>query len=368
MPPRFHNLTISDIDRFDDFAVAVRFDVPPELVDDYAFLPGQYLTLKTDIDGVETRRPYSICTAPGEAGIGVGIKRVEGGAFSGHAMTGFAVGDVVEVMTPQGRFTYDGHARSSESGDHILLLAAGSGITPILSIASTALAASRSAQVTLVYGNRNTASIMFRDLVEDMKDRYLDRLRLVHVLSREARDVDLLNGRVDGAKITSLVDARLISPADLSGAFLCGPDSMISDCRDALVQAGMPAADIFFERFTPAPRREAVPPPVVVAAATADGSAAGDVGVDIRVDGVNRHYQMDPATQTVLGAARDAGLELPFSCEAGMCCTCRCKLVEGHVEMDANFSLETWEIESGFILSCQARPTTPRISVDFDAV
>ncbi|HCD20001.1 MAG TPA: ferredoxin reductase, partial [Alphaproteobacteria bacterium] len=265
MPPRFHNLTISDIDRFDDFAVAVRFDVPPELVDDYAFLPGQYLTLKTDIDGVETRRPYSICTAPGEAGIGVGIKRVEGGAFSGHAMTGFAVGDVVEVMTPQGRFTYDGHARSTESGDHILLLAAGSGITPILSIASTALAASRSAQVTLVYGNRNTASIMFRDLVEDMKDRYLDRLRLVHVLSREARDVDLLNGRVDGAKITSLVDAGLISPADLSGAFLCGPDSMISDCRDALVQAGMPAADIFFERFTPAPRREGVPPPVVVA-------------------------------------------------------------------------------------------------------
>ena len=367
MPPRFHSLTISDIERFDDFAVALRFAVPPDLADDYAFLPGQYLTLKTDIDGVETRRPYSICTAPGDAGIGVGIKRVDGGVFSSLAMTGFAVGDAVEVMTPQGRFTYDSNDPGTSADDHILLLAAGSGITPILSIASTALAASRSAQVTLVYGNRNTASIMFRDLVEDMKDRYLDRLRLVHVLSREARDVDVLNGRVDGAKITSLVDAGLISPASLSAAFLCGPNSMISDCRDALVQSGMPAAHIFFERFTPAPRRDGVPP-AVVAASPEQGTAAGDVGVDIRVDGVSRHYQMDPATQTVLGAARDAGLELPFSCEAGMCCTCRCKLVEGKVEMDANFSLETWEIESGFILSCQARPTTPRISVDFDAV
>ena len=368
MPPKFHSLTISDIERFGDFAVSLSFDLPAELADDYAFLPGQYLTLKTDIDGVETRRPYSICTTPGNSTIGVGIKHVDGGAFSTHALTRLSVGDRMDVMTPQGRFTYvpDAASLPAGSGDHILLLAAGSGITPILSIARTALAARESTRVTLVYGNRNTASIMFRDLVEDLKDRYMDRLRLVHVLSRETRDTELLNGRVDGTKISALVAAGLIAPQSVSCALLCGPDSMIAGCRDALLAAGIPADRIAFERFTPGPRGADRPAPVAVA--TLASQPAGAVDVDIRVDGVLRQYQMDPAQDTMLSAGRAAGLELPFSCEAGMCCTCRCKLVDGDVEMDANFSLEQWEIDAGFILSCQARPTTAHVSIDFDAV
>ena len=369
MPPQFHSLTISNIQRFGDFAVSVHFDVPPALADAFHFLPGQYLTLKADLGGIETRRPYSICSAPEDDGISVGIKHVDGGVFSSHALTGLSIGDSMDVMTPQGRFIYDPAAVTSPdryTDNHILLLAAGSGITPMLSIARAALSASDTTRVTLVYGNRNTASIMFRDLVEDLKDRYLDRLRLLHVLSREARDTELLNGRVDKAKITSLITAGLITPQDVTAAFLCGPDSMITDCRDALVAGGMGKDRIAFERFTPAPRAAGSTRPVKPAAKAR--SKAGVVDVDIRVDGVNRHYQMDPTLDTVLAAARTAGLELPFSCEAGMCCTCRCKLIEGDVEMDANFSLEQWEIDSGYILSCQARPTSKQIRVDFDAV
>ena len=369
MPPQFYSLTISDIQRFGDFAVSVRFDVPPALVDTFHFLPGQYLTLKADLDGIETRRPYSICSAPEDDGISVGIKHVDGGVFSSHALTRLSIGDSMDVMTPQGRFIYDPAAVTAPDiscDNHILLLAAGSGITPMLSIARAALSASDTKRVMLVYGNRNTASIMFRDLVEDLKDRYLDRLRLLHILSREARDTELLNGRVDKAKITSLIAAGLIVPQDLTSAFLCGPDSMINDCRNALVEGGIGEDQIAFERFTPAPRAEGGTKPVKPAARAI--SEAGLVNVDIRLDGVSRQYEMDPARDTVLAAARTAGLELPFSCEAGMCCTCRCKLIEGGVEMDANFSLEQWEIDGGYILSCQARPTSKQISIDFDAV
>ena len=200
MTPKFHRLTISHLERFGDFAVALGFAVPDELADAYRFLPGQYLTLRATIDGEEVRRPYSICTTPHSGRLGVGIKHVEGGRFSGLAMATLAVGDSIDVMTPQGRFIHAG--RSDGAADDILLLAAGSGITPILSIAETALATGHpESRVTLVYGNRTSGSIMFRDRVEDLKDRYLDRCRVLHVLSREPRDTALLNGRVDGLSL-----------------------------------------------------------------------------------------------------------------------------------------------------------------------
>lgn len=381
MPPRFHSLEISSIERFGDFAVALRFAVPDALADAYAFVPGQYLTLRDEIDGIEVRRPYSICTAPTDDGIGVGIKYVEGGVFSSHALAHLSVGDCIDVMTPQGRFAYSRNEmtktlieRGTKAGEHILLLAAGSGITPILSIAKTALANGPDDRVTLIYGNRNTASIMFHDAVEDLKDLYLDRFRLLHVLSREARDVEVLNGRLDQDKIAALRIAGLIAPEELDGAFICGPDSMIADCRDALVDAGMAADRIAFERFTPA-----VPPKGSITAKISSngvspaknqdqGGAAAACEVTIHINGITRQISMDPASQTVLSAGQSAGLEMPFSCEAGMCCTCRCKLVEGDIAMDANYSLEPWEMESGFILSCQARPLTKKISIDFDAV
>lgn len=367
MKPQFHALRISRLERFGDFAVALGFAVPEDLADAYRFLPGQYLTLRADIAGEEVRRPYSICTTPHSGTLGVGIKHVDGGRFSGHALSRLKVGDTIDVMTPQGRFVYAGG--EDDPRQDILLLAAGSGITPILSIAETALAHGHpDSRVTLVYGNRSTGSIMFRDRVEDLKDRYLDRLRVLHVMSREPRDVALLNGRVDDAKISALVEAGLITPAALSAAFLCGPDSMMTACRDALITAGMDAARIATEHFTPA-----VPPTVPSTGAPPPRARRTDLAkggclVELRVDGVTRRFPMDPSHQTILAAGRAAGIELPFSCEAGMCCTCRCHLVDGSVDMDANYSLEPWEMEAGFILSCQARPKTDKVTVDFDAV
>lgn len=373
MTPKFHQLTISHVERFSDFAVVLGFAVPDDLADSYRFLPGQYLTLRADIDGEEVRRPYSICTPPHGGMLGVGIKHVEGGRFSTHALATLAVGDSIDVMTPQGRFIYanqnDDAAGDGAAGD-ILLLAAGSGVTPILSIAETALATGHpGTRVTLVYGNRNTASIMFRDRVEDLKDRYLDRCRVVHVLSREPRDADLLNGRVDAGKIASLVDAGLITPPQLTAAYLCGPDSMMTDCRAALVAAGMEDGRIATEHFTPAPPPSGVRMPPVTADKSRDvDTPDGNCQVELRADGITRSFAMDPARQTILAAGKAAGMELPYSCEAGMCCTCRCRLVTGEVDMDANYSLEPWEMEAGFILSCQARPKTDSVTVDFDAV
>jgi ring-1,2-phenylacetyl-CoA epoxidase subunit PaaE len=367
MIPKFHQLTITHLERFGDFAVALGFAVPDDLADAYRFLPGQYLTLRAVIDGEEVRRPYSICTTPHSGRLGVGIKHVEGGRFSSHALTNLAVGDRIDVMTPQGRFIYAGQDGGA-AGD-ILLLAAGSGVTPILSIAETALATGHpDTRVTLVYGNRTTASIMFRDRVEDLKDRYLDRCRVLHVLSREPRDTDLLNGRVDAGKIAVLADAGLITPSHLSAAYLCGPDSMMTGCRDALAAAGMDDGLIATEHFTPAWPPAGAPTSTPSSEQPADDPQEGDCKVELRADGITRTFAMDPARQTILAAGKAAGVELPYSCEAGMCCTCRCRLVSGEVDMDANYSLEPWEMEAGFILSCQARPKTDTVKVDFDTV
>ena len=367
MTPKFHRLTISHLERFGDFAVALGFALPDELAAAYRFLPGQYLTLRADIDGAEVRRPYSICTTPHSGMLGVGIKHVAGGRFSTHALASLAVGDSIDVMTPQGRFIHAGE--NDDAAGDILLLAAGSGITPILSIAETALATGHpGSRVTLVYGNRNTASIMFRDRVEDLKDRYLGRCRVVHILSREPRDAALLNGRIDAGKIAALVDAGLITPTHLSAAYLCGPDSMMTDCRAALVAGGMDDGRIATEQFTAAVPSGTPPPQARRDPAPAGTGAEGNCTVELRADGITRNFAMDPARQTILAAGQAAGVELPYSCAAGMCCTCRCRLVAGEVEMDANYSLEPWEMEAGFILSCQARPKTDSVTVDFDAV
>lgn len=362
--PTFHSLQISQLDRFGDTALALRFAVPIELRAAYAFVPGQYVTLRTIIDGVETRRPYSLCTTPDDLGaqgeIGVGIKCVEGGVFSGHAVSAFTVGDHVDVMSPQGRFAFSGAAISGD----VLLLAAGSGITPILSIAQMALAEDTTRRVTLIYGNRDSASIMFRTAVENLKDQYLERFRLVHILSREARDIELLNGRIDAEKIAALMQTGLIDVAAVGGVYICGPDSMITTSEATLVAAGVDKDKIFYERFTPAegarpaPRRQRQ---------TASDASLSLAAVTVTLDGVQQTLKMDPASETVLDAGQRAGLEMPYSCTAGMCCTCRCKVTSGAVEMDANYSLEPWELEAGFVLSCQARPVGDEVSVDFDA-
>jgi ring-1,2-phenylacetyl-CoA epoxidase subunit PaaE len=358
MATRFHQLTISDVRRQGDDAVSLAFTVPENLKEAFVFTPGQYLTLRATINGKDERRSYSICSPLSGACLEVGIKRLEGGAFSQFANE-LKPGDALQVMEPEGRFIV---SVNPDAKRDILLIAAGSGITPVLSIARSVLESEPDSTVTLVYGNRTTASIMFREDLEELKDRYLDRFSLLHVLSREDQDVDVINGRIDEAKIATLVDKGMIDPAVHNGIYLCGPQEMIESCSAKLITLGADQSDIHFELFTPADGSAPV-----ARAAENRAKAAGDVEVETILDGTRRKFQMDGKTATVLAAAHEAGIELPFSCAGGMCCTCRCQVREGEAAMDVNYSLEPWEIEAGFVLACQARPKSGKLVLDFDA-
>ena len=346
----FHPLTVAEVRPEGEGAVSVSFAVPEGLREAFLHRPGQYLTLRRLEEGRELRRSYSIACAPGQ-GLCVGIRRVPGGAFSDWAQ-GLVPGDVVEAMPPEGRFVSGAEAS-------VLLIAAGSGVTPMVAIAAEAL--ERGASATLVYGNRASRSIMFKDALEAMKDRYMGRFRLIHLLSREAQDVALLNGRVDGAKVAELARRGVIDPLEAEAVFLCGPGGMIDEVSAALRGLGVPDERIRFERFgdagvAPAPR-----------STEAEAAAAGGVRVEVVLDGARREFDLGERDGSVLDAAERAGLELPWSCRGGMCCTCRCRVEEGTAEMAVNYSLEPWEVEAGFTLACQARPTSDRLVLDFDA-
>lgn len=358
MAVRFHDLKVAAISRQTPDAVAVAFDVPEELRQDFSFRPGQYLTLAADIDGKEMRRSYSICSAPGEPHLMVGVKRIADGRFSRFVNEKLSVGDTIRVMPPQGRFT----SLAGPRHDYVLI-AAGSGITPMLSIARTVLAHEPESTITLVYGNRSTETIMFREELDDLKDRHLARFSLVHLLSREAQDIDLLHGRITGERVAELARRGLVDLASADGVFLCGPGEMIDDVSAALEGLGVAEDRIRFERFTPADDAPAQRAP----SAAAQQAAQKGVAVEVTLDGVRRSFAMTDASQTVLDAAHKAGIELPYSCAGGMCCTCRCRVVEGSSEMAVNYSLRPWEIEAGFTLACQTRPTGERLVLDFDA-
>ncbi len=358
MNARFHELKVAAIARETSEAVAIAFEIPQELKEIFAFQPGQYLTLSASIDGEEARRSYSICSAPGEATLRVGVKRVADGRFSSFVNEKLSVGDTIRVMPPEGRFT----SLAGERHDYILI-AAGSGITPMLSIAKTVLAHEPDSTITLIYGNRSTDTIMFREELEDLKDRNLRRFSLVHLLSREAQDVELLNGRIDGERIVELARRGLIDPAGADGIFLCGPGEMIDSVSASLAALGIAQDRIRFERFTASGDAPAPPP----RSARAEEAAAQGVQVEVVVDGMRRSFAMRDGDATVLDAAHRAGLELPYSCAGGMCCTCRCRIAEGEAEMAVNYSLQPWEIEAGFTLACQTRPTTQKLVLDFDA-
>ena len=359
MPPRFHTLTVAEINRETQDAVSIGFDLPAELADAFAFQPGQYLTLAAEVDGEEARRSYSICSMPGEARLRVGVKRVADGRFSRFVNERLAVGDTMRVMRPEGRFT------ALVGGRHdYLLIAAGSGITPMLSIARTVLGHEPDSTITLIYGNRSTDAVMFLEELEDLKDRYLTRFTLVHVLSREALDVDLLNGRIDGERIARMAESGLIDPQAMDGVFLCGPGEMIEDVSSALRGLGVAEDRIRFERFTPAGEAPAPRRP----SGAVEKVVAKGVPVEVVLDGVRRSFAVTSPEQSVLDAAHAAGIELPYSCAGGMCCTCRCRVVEGRTEMAVNFSLQRWEIEAGFTLACQSRPLSEKLVLDFDAV
>ncbi len=351
--PAFHTLTVADVRRETADAVSVAFAVPPGLAPAYAFAPGQYLTLRTMLAGEEVRRAYSICAGPDDGELRIAVKRVDGGAFSVWANEHLAAGDQVEVMTPTGRFG------AAASGHTHLGIAAGSGITPILSIARAVLGRGADTRFVLVYGNQSVRSMLFRDVLEQLKDRYLGRLSVFHVLSQEEQDVPVLNGRVDADKVRLLL--RHMIPADqVDQAYICGPTGLAEAVGPVLAEAGIAADRVHVERFVSAaggmPRPRAAPvdaPARFVASLTVDGNRR-DIAV---ADG-----------ETVLDAALRAGMDLPFACKGGMCSTCRARVTEGSVTMAVNYSLEPWEIAAGFVLTCQAHPTAARVAIDYDAV
>ncbi|MBP0481504.1 2Fe-2S iron-sulfur cluster-binding protein [Sagittula salina] len=350
MTPTFHDLTLCDVRPEGEGAVALTFAVPEVLAETFAFAPGQYLTLRTAVGGQDERRSYSI--ARGEPGrLTVGVKHVPDGAFSTAAQD-FRAQKILHVMPPQGRFVWRGEAK-------VVLIAAGSGITPMVAIAEAVLKAG--GEAALVYGNRSAAAIMFRDTLDALKDRYMGRFSLIHVLSREPQDVALLNGRVTGEKVLALHRAGALDLHGAEGVFLCGPGGMIEDVSTALDGIVAPHR-IHFERFYTEGEAPRAAPSEAAQKAAADG-----VSVEVVLDGTRRTFAVGQGDDNVVDAAARAGLELPYSCKNGMCCTCRCKVVEGSAEMAVNYSLEPWEMEAGFILACQARPTSDRLVLDFDA-
>ena len=355
MAARFHSLTISDLRRETEDAVSLAFAVPDELRDEYGYTPGQYLTLRATIDGEDVRRSYSICSGLDDGELRVAIKRVEGGAFSAWANEQLRAGDALDVMTPDGRFGVPIETGSSRT---LVAFAAGSGITPILSIAKTVLK-HETGRFFLFYGNRTTAGIMFREQLEDLKDRYMSRLAVFHVLSREQQDLVVLNGHLDSEKV-GLVMRAIVPVASVDQAFVCGPQPMIEGLEKALADLGMARERVHVERFTPGVGGR--PRPVVVAP-----SAQPKAIVTVISEGARFDIPVAEG-EAIIDAAIRAGRSLPYSCKGGMCCTCRAKLIEGRVEMTVNYSLEPWETDAGYVLTCQSHPVTDRVVIDYDQV
>lgn len=352
---KFHSLTVAKVERDTRDAVVVSFDVPAELREPFRFEAGQHLTLRARLDGADVRRSYSIC-APEGAPLRIAVKRAPGGVFSGFANESLRAGARLDVMPPMGHFTL---RRDVAAPQHLLGVAAGSGITPLVALVATALAANPGNRFTLIYGNRASSTVMFRDELAALKDRFLDRFNLVHVLSREAQDVELLHGRIDRAKADALFE-RWVDVTDVDCAYLCGPDAMMEAVRASLVAHGVAPERVRIERFAASiPRHEHVPRPLPAA-------AQAQCEVSVIVDGAMRTFTAEKGRENVIDAGLRHGIELPYSCKGGVCSTCRCLLVEGEVDMDVNFALEDYEVARGFVLACQSYPVTDKVTLDFD--
>jgi ring-1,2-phenylacetyl-CoA epoxidase subunit PaaE len=355
--PRFHRLAVKDLRRETPDAISMTFAIPQQLAGDYSFQPGQYLTLRTTMDGEDVRRSYSICSGPDDGELRVAVKRVNGGAFSSWAAEELKCGDELDVMTPTGRF---GVAHAPEQARLYVGFAAGSGITPILSIVKGVLAREPQSRFFLFYGNRNAEGMLFREELEELKDRFLQRLSLFLVLSGEEQDIPILNGRIDGDKVRLLLRS-LVPAASVDHVFICGPGGMSADVEATCRAIGIADDRIHVERFVsefggrPRPKKAVEPgaPPKAMAS--------------LIIDGKRREVPV-AEDEAILDAALRAGVDLPFACKGGMCSTCRAKLVEGEAQMEVNYALEPWELKAGYILTCQARPTSEKVVVDYDHV
>ena len=352
MTPRFHRLRIRDVRRETSDSVSLAFDIPDDLAGEYRFVQGQHLNVRAVLDGEEVRRSYSICSGVDDGEIRVAIRKVPGGRFSVWANERLAPGDTLDVMSPEGRFFTP---LREDAARHYVAFAAGSGITPVLSLIRTTLAREPRSRFTLVYGNRRLSSTMFHEALWELKDRYLSRFVIYNVFSREAQEVDLFNGRIDAARTRAFLDA-LIPVAGIDEAFVCGPATMIDEVEAALIDAGMPREHVHVERFG-VPGADAAP---------VDDTDAAEARVTLIVDGVRREIDFHRGQHSILEAGRAAGIDLPFSCKGGMCSTCRAKLLAGEVRMAKNYALEPHEVAAGFVLTCQSYPLTEQVVISFD--
>ncbi|WP_426104163.1 1,2-phenylacetyl-CoA epoxidase subunit PaaE [Massilia sp. TSP1-1-2] len=353
---KFHPLRIAQVRHETRDAIVVTFAVPPELAPSFLYQQGQHLTLRALIDGEDVRRSYSICSAVQEGLLRVAIKRTQGGLFSSWANDNLKSGMTLDVMPPMGHFNVPLNA---DNARHYLAFAAGSGITPILSIIKTTLLAEPDSRFTLFYGNRASSAVIFKDELSDLKDTYMGRLTLAYVMSREQQDIALFNGRITKEKCEQFI-AHWIRVEDIDVAFICGPEDMMHGVSAALQEAGMPKEHVKIELFA------ASIPKHQHQARTLDAGARHETEVTVIMDGSHTSFTMDKDKESILDAGLRAGIDMRYSCKGGVCSTCRCKLIDGKVDMDANYALEDYEIARGFVLSCQAFPVTDKVVVDFD--
>lgn len=358
MSTTFHPLKVKNIRRETVDCVSVSFHLPENLSAEFAFKQGQYLTFKKEINGAEVRRSYSICSSPLDGELRVAIKQVEEGVFSTYINNELKEGDVLETMSPQGLFTSPIEVHASKN---YFLIAAGSGITPILSIIKTVLQSEPKSNITLLYGNKNRSTIIFKSELEALKNKYMERLSVYHILSREQADTDLMCGRIDATKCNYFLE-KIVDPKNINEAFLCGPEEMILSAKESLISAGVPEKNVHYELFFSAvaaqkqqERKEK----------SADSDTMSKVAVTL--DGTTTLITLGYNGESILDAALKNGADLPFACKGGVCATCRCKIESGVVEMDVNYSLEKDEIERGFVLACQAHPRSENVVVNFDA-
>lgn len=356
---KFYPLKVKDVRPETADCVSVSLEVPAELAETFRFAPGQYLTFRRHFDDAEVRRSYSICASPKDGELRVAIKKVEEGKFSTYAHGALKAGDVLDVMPPMGKFT---PKQTGAKHKEYLAFAAGSGITPIMSIMKTVLEEEPGSNFTLVYGNRGKNSIIFREAIEALKNTHMQRLCVYHVLSREYMEIPLFSGRINAEKCAEFCKT-LIDLSTIDEAFICGPEEMILSVRQQLIDMGMPSANVHIELFTSPDQPKASHEKW---AASHNNEQGPTSKVSITLDGVTFNMEVPFNGESILDAALRNGADLPYACKGGVCCTCRAKVVEGEVEMEVNYALEHDEIEKGFVLTCQSHPRTERVVIDFD--
>lgn len=353
---KFHKIKVKDVYKETDDCSVLTFDIPSELHEEFHFRQGQHLTLKADIDGQDIRRSYSLCSSPIDKEWKVAVKGIPGGIFSTFANTTLQSGDTLELMAPSGAFGVE----ISEKPKTYVAFVAGSGITPVLSMIKTHLAAEPNAKFKLFYLNRTVKSIIFKEEIEQLRNQYFGRLEIFYFLTKEHRDIELFNGRFTSEKLQEIT-TKLMDMSNVSEAFLCGPEKMIFLVREALMEAGMSKDNIHYELFVSGLSEEDIQRAERLSQQNLEG-----VEVTIVDGGKEFHFTMTKDYDTILDAALGAGADLPFACKGGVCSTCKCKVLEGSVEMKVNYALEEDEVAQNFVLSCQAVPTSESVKVDFD--